>query len=74
MHTYSNLSRPAVTWARVIDQADPENESMRSIQPTGDGGYIIAGSKWHGEEFADFLLIKTDISGYKQWEKTFSYR
>ena len=71
MQNTLDLSRPLTTWARVYDEANPEYELMNSIQQTSDGGYIIAGSTWFEGLYPDFLLIKTDGNGNKQWEKTF---
>ena len=40
-----------------------------SIQQTIDGGYVLHGIK--GIESSDIWLIKTDINGNEQWNKTF---
>jgi len=45
---------------------DPEG---RSVQPTADGGYIIAGST--GFDDRDVYLIKTDSHGDTLWTRTF---
>ena len=54
----------------ISDQTPQSSASFRSVQETADDGYILAGS---GGSPGNGLLIKTDKSGNKVWEKTFSY-
>ena len=49
----------------------PENDCASSIdiKQTADGGYIVAGCK---EDNA--WLLKTDLYGNKEWEKSYNPR
>ena len=49
-------------------------DEARSVQQTSDGGYIVAGyigRNSFGGGNGDFLLVKTDSNGNKEWDKTF---
>ena len=49
-----------------------KNDYVNSIQPTSDGGFIIAGStESYGAGGHDYLLIKINSEGNMQWNKTF---
>ena len=43
-----------------------------SVQPTSDGGYVIAGwTASFGEGYGDVYLVRTDLSGDILWTKTY---
>ncbi|MBE9483836.1 MAG: YIP1 family protein [Bacteroidetes bacterium] len=46
-------------------------DSILSIEPTSDNGYILAGSTTISETGVDSWLIKIDANGSEQWNKTF---
>ncbi|MEO1624236.1 MAG: hypothetical protein AAFV25_03690, partial [Bacteroidota bacterium] len=56
------------------------NDQLRSLQQTSDGGYILGGfsdSDNNGDKTGvnrgslDFWIIKTNASGFKEWDSTF---
>jgi hypothetical protein len=71
----SSMKLMVQTWVRTIDTIQGYEEfgqDVTSIQQTSDRGYIIAGYEKPGMGRPDdVLLIKTDASGNKIWDKTF---
>lgn len=66
-------------WDKTFGGAD--NDHAYSVVQTSDGGYAIAGTtepktfqkgvfEFGGDE--DILIVKTDSSGNKEWDKTYS--
>jgi hypothetical protein len=65
-------------WEKTFGGSD--NESINSVQPTSDGGYILGGSSRSGVSgnktdagfgIEDYWLVKVDGSGNKQWDRAF---
>ena len=57
-------------WARTYGGSN--GEWGQSIQQTADGGYIVAGyTGSFGDLYADFWILKLDIDGLIEWEKTY---
>jgi hypothetical protein len=57
------------SWDKTFVGEDELNEG-RSVQQTSDGGYILlgyTGDGWHKHA----LLIKTNVQGDKEWDRTF---
>lgn len=56
------------------------DDKLSSIEQTSDGGYLLAGfsnSGISGDKSQpivgkdDYWIVKTDVNGVKQWDKTF---
>ncbi|MFC2072818.1 clostripain-related cysteine peptidase [Chloroflexota bacterium] len=59
-----------MTWSQTFGGA--ESDDSYSVQPTADGGYIIAGFTFSfGIGDRDVYLVKTDASGNMTWSQTF---
>jgi hypothetical protein len=60
-------------WTKTFGGA--ARDDGNSIQPTSDGGYVIAGAtQSHGAGDVDVYLIKTDSSGDTLWTRTYGGR
>lgn len=57
---------PSEEWNRTLGRID--DESVMSVQETGDGGYILSGL--NGESVEGIRLIRTDHIGKVLWNKT----
>jgi hypothetical protein len=56
-------------WNQTYGEAEDVYDS--SVVVTPDGGFALAGSTFVGYQGQDFLLIRTDISGNMQWNRTY---
>jgi hypothetical protein len=72
----ASAQAPAIQWQKSLGGS--ASERAQSIQPTTDGGYIIAGSSSstngdvtgnHGAE--DGWVVKLNASGTMQWQRVF---
>lgn len=66
----ARVSSTANTWARTYGGS--RGDSATAIQPTADGGYIVAGAtRSFGDVQGDLWVLKLDGQGTVQWEKTY---
>lgn len=75
--SFGQTVAPGIEWQNTIGGS--EYDELRSIEQTKDGGYILAGSSQSnisGDKTdtcigsSDYWIIKIDIGGYIQWQKT----
>ncbi len=59
----------AQQWIRIY--GDTVNTEVLHIAEQYDKGYLLSGKIYENAYFAQGLLIKTDINGYRIWQKTF---
>ncbi len=57
-------------WTKVYDM-DGNMDYCSSMEPTLDGGYIMAGYSETSKNHDDVMLAKTDSSGIVQWKKLY---
>ena len=66
----ASVKADATTWTQTYGGTD--NDSVRSVVETVDGGYALAG---HTESFGagdyDAWLVKTDVAGNVLWNQTY---
>ena len=58
-----------VIWVKTFDGG-----SLKSVQQTSDGGFVMAGTQWgtSADEVDLGWLVKTSSTGDVEWEKTFA--
>ncbi len=57
-------------WSKTYGRSNID--FAQSISQTSDGGYIVAGNTWsYGSGSSDFLILKLDSSGNRQWSRTY---
>jgi hypothetical protein len=63
-------SQGNLEWERTFGGSD--DDKGLSVQQTSDGGYVVAGMTFsYGAGGVDVWLIKTDLRGNLEWERTF---
>ena len=61
----------ASQWAKTYRLTGSES-IFTSIDPTSDGGYIVAGGTWvTGAQYGNLLVLKLDSGGNITWQKTY---
>jgi hypothetical protein len=61
-----------VIWQKAFGGDD--DESISSIQPTADGGYIASGTTWSYANFTEYhagWILKLDSAGNVVWQRTY---
>ena len=58
-------------WNATPSLGTPGVDFLNSVTETSDGGYAFAGGTSSSDPAGDFLLVKSDVNGTKEWTKTF---
>lgn len=61
----------SIVWQRAY--GGPANDEVRSIQPTPDGGYILAGQTFSTATGPDPWLLKIDATGQIEWQRAYDH-
>jgi uncharacterized delta-60 repeat protein len=67
--TLTGGTSPCSTWARSYDEG--YEDEARSVTPTTDGGFIVAGRTYSLVPGNDVFVLKLDTVGNIQWQKTY---
>jgi hypothetical protein len=59
-----------VEWQNIMSYGEFADNAY-AVRETPDGGFILSGRKGNTRGEADFLIIKTDSEGNKEWDKTY---
>jgi hypothetical protein len=59
-----------VEWQKIFRYGE-FGDCAYAVRQTPDGGYILSGRTGGSRSEADFLIIKTDSNGNKEWDKTY---
>ncbi len=81
-HAYSPDTKLADGWLLKVDSqgneqwqenygADDQDDLFNSVQQTGDGGYMLAGSSTTPGGDAEGWIVKLSPEGHIKWQKTF---
>jgi hypothetical protein len=78
-YSFGNLNRSvylvrvdgsgSLLWQRTY--GGPYGSAAISIEPTLDGGYVMAGYMENAKNIKDAYVLKVDADGNEQWEKAF---
>lgn len=63
-----------IDWERTYERTPGNDDTARTVAPTSDGGYVLAGQTTvvrSNAASADGWLVKTDASGAMEWERSF---
>jgi len=62
-------ARGEILWSKLFDNV--YNERLYSVQPTGDGGYILCGSSFMGRSLSASWVLSLDREGSLRWQKIY---